>query len=383
MVLPDLGVNMKLPPLYSRRSDGKIQIWEKEVDGDKHRSHSGIMDGEIVTSEWTVCTGKNIGRANETSARQQAMAEAKSEIQKKLDKGYKTDINDIDNASFFEPMLAKTWQDYKDDALKSGKLFLQPKLDGLRLIANKDGLWTRNGKEYKSIPHIYEALRPLFKYNPKYIFDGEVYADKYANDFNKICSLAKKLKPTKEDLVEAEKHIEYHIYDFPFWDDVFSERNKELQKVFKFAKGTPVLQLVDTHEAADEAEIIKFYESFMEEGYEGAMVRLDAKYEQKRTKNLLKYKEFKDGEYLIVGVNEGVGNRSGGAGNVVCKKLDGTPFLDGKTTFDSNIKGTREFCKEMLLKKDDYIGKVGTIKYFNLTPDGKPRFPYFMGLRDE
>ncbi len=86
---------------------------------------------------------------------------------------------------------------------------------------------------------------------------------------------------------------------------------------------------------------------------------------------------------MIVGVNEGVGNRSGGAGNVVCKKLDGTPFLDGRLTFDSNIKGTREFCKEMLLKKDDYIGKVGTIKYFNLTPDGKPRFPYFMGLRDE
>lgn len=377
---------MKLPPLYSRRSDGKVQIWEKEVDGNKHRSHSGIMDGEIVTSEWTVCVGKNIGRANETSASQQALAEAKSEVQKKLDKGYKADINDIDNMSFFEPMLAKDWKDYKDNALAAlvnGSLYIQPKLDGLRLIANKDGLWTRNGKEYKSIPHIYEALKPLFKYNPKYIFDGEVYADKYANDFNKICSLAKRLKPTKEDLEQSAKSIEFHIYDFPFWDDVFSERNKELKKVLSFAKGTPVLQLVDTHEVTNEDDIMSHYAEFMKDGYEGAMVRLDAKYEQKRTKNLLKYKEFTDGEYVIVGVNEGVGNRSGGAGNVTCKKLDGTPFLDGEKTFDSNIKGTREFCKEMLLKKDDYIGKVGTIKYFNLTPDGKPRFPYFMGLRDE
>jgi DNA ligase-1 len=378
---------MKLPPLYSRRSDGKIQIWEKEVVDNKHRSHSGIMDGEIVTSEWTVCSGKNIGRANETSARQQAMAEAKSEIQKKLDKGYKTDISDIDNALFFEPMLAKNWTDYKDDALKTigggNYLWVQPKLDGLRLIANKDGLWTRNGKEYKSIPHIYEALKPLFKYNPKYIFDGEVYADKYANDFNKICSLAKKTKPTPEDLKQAAAHIEFHVYDFPFWDDVFGERFKELTKVFGFAKGNPSLQLVETHHVSSEDDIVGFYAEFMEQGYEGAMVRVDAKYEQKRTKNLLKYKEFKDGEYLIVGVNEGVGNRAGGAGNCTCKKLDGTPFLDGTTTFDSNIKGTREFCKEMLQKKDDYIGKVGTIKYFNLTPDGKPRFPYFMGLRDE
>jgi DNA ligase-1 len=135
--------------------------------------------------------------------------------------------------------------------------------------------------------------------------------------------------------------------------------------------------------ATSEKDVVEAYEEFVTKGYEGAMVRVNAKYEQKRTKNLLKYKEFTDGEYTIVDVVEGVGNRSGGAGNIVCKKLDGTTFKDGRNTFDSNIKGTRDFCKQMLLKKDDYIGKVGSIKYFNLTPDGKPRFPYFMGLRDE
>ncbi len=374
---------MKLPPLYSRRSDGKIQIWEKEVVQDKHRSHSGIMDGEIVVSEWTVCYAKNVGRSNSTTAEQQAMSEAKSEYQKKLDKDYKEDVDDVDIASFFEPMLAKKWQDYKDDTLKTGKLFVQPKLDGLRLIANKDGLWTRGGKEYKSIPHIYRALEPLFDYNPKYIFDGEVYADKFANDFNKICSLAKKTKPTKEDLQEAAKSIEFHIYDFPFWDDKFGDRYRELKKVLRFANKNPSLKLVETQMATSEKDVVEAYEEFVTKGYEGAMVRVNAKYEQKRTKNLLKYKEFTDGEYTIVDVVEGVGNRSGGAGNIVCKKLDGTTFKDGRSTFDSNIKGTREFCKQMLLKKDDYIGKVGSIKYFNLTPDGKPRFPYFMGLRDE
>lgn len=366
---------MKFPPLYSRRSDGKIHIWEKEVDGNKHRTISGIADGKAVISEWTVCAGKNTGRANSTTAEQQSLMECKSEIQKKLDKGYKEDINDIDTALFFEPMLAKTWQDYKDEALKTGTLFLQPKLDGLRLVANKDGLWTRNGKEYKSIPHIYDALRPLFRYNPKYIFDGEVYADKFNQDFNKICSLAKKSKPTKDDLLEAAKSIEYHIYDFPFWNEKFSERHAELKKVLNFSSN-PALKLVRTYEAKSEKDVVDFYEEFVEDGYEGAMVRLDTKYEQKRTKNLLKYKEFKDGEYLILDVVEGVGNRSGGAGAIVCKNKDGT-------TFNSNIKGTREFCKEMLLKKDEYIGKIGTIKYFNLTVDGVPRFPYFMGLRND
>lgn len=378
---------MKLPPLYSRRSDGKVQIWEKEVDGGKHRSHSGILNGEIVTSAWTVCAGKNVGRANETSPAQQALAEANSEWKKKKDKGYKEDINEIDTMSFFEPMLAKLWQDHKDDVLEDIKNkkypWVQTKLDGLRLIANKDGLWTRNGKAYKSIPHIYEALKPLFDYNPKYIFDGEVYADRYATDFNKICSLAKKTKPTAEDLAESAKSIEYHIYDFPFWEDVFSERFKELKKVLKFADGNKILKLVRTHKVTSEEEIVSYFEEFIEAGYEGMMVRLDTKYENKRTKNLLKYKEFIDEEYLIVDVIEGEGNRSGVAGKIVCQRLDGKPFGDGKLTCESSIKGNMEYCKEMLENKDQYIGKIGTIKYFNLTPAGKPRFPYFMRLRED
>lgn len=364
---------MKLASLYSRRSDGKIQIWEKEVDGNKHRSLSGIMNGEIVVSEWTICAGKNIGRANATTPDQQALTEAKAEWQKKIDKGYKQDIKAVDQMSFFEPMLAKVWQDYKEEI--TFPVFVQPKLDGIRLIANKSGLWTRNGKEFKSIPHIYEALKPLFKYNQDYIFDGEVYADKYNQDFEKISSLARKTKPTPDDLIESAKHIEYHIYDFPFWNDVFSARYKELKKVLDFCKSSSI-KLVETSTATDDKEVTTFYEAFVEKGHEGLMVRQDTKYEQKRTKNLLKYKEFKDDEYLILDVVEGVGNRSGGAGAIVCRNKDGS-------TFHSNIKGTREFCREMLLKKHDYIGKMGTVKYFNLTADGVPRFPYFMRLREE
>ena len=36
-------------------------------------------------------------------------------------------------------------------------------------------------------------MKPLFETNPDLIFDGELYADKFANDFNAICSLVKKL----------------------------------------------------------------------------------------------------------------------------------------------------------------------------------------------
>jgi DNA ligase-1 len=363
---------MKLPPLFSRRSDGKIQIWEKEVVGNKHRTHSGIKDGEIVVSTFTICQAKNEGRSNETTADEQAMNEAKAEFKKKKDKGYKEDIHEIDIFTFFEPMLAKVWQDYKDEA--EFPVYVQPKLDGLRLIASKEGLFTRNGKEYKSIPHIYEELKPLFKFNSKYVFDGEVYADKFNNDFNKICSLAKKTKPTDEDLVEAAKSIEYHIYDFPFWDDVFGKRHDELKKVLKHVGGSKI-KMVKTHVAKDHKEVDKYYESFIEEGYEGLMVRIDAKYENKRTKNLLKYKEFRDAEFEILDVVEGIGNKSGMAGAIICKNIDGS-------TFNSNVKGNREFCKQMLLNKKDYIGRIATVQYFNLTPDNVPRFPYYLRMRE-
>jgi hypothetical protein len=37
---------------------------------------------------------------------------------------------------------------------------------------------------------------------------------------------------------------------------------------------------------------------------------------------------------------------------------------------------------ELLEKADDLIGKEATVKYFNLTPDGVPRFPYVIAIRD-
>jgi hypothetical protein len=36
----------------------------------------------------------------------------------------------------------------------------------------------------------------------------------------------------------------------------------------------------------------------------------------------------------------------------------------------------------MLNNKSDIEGKYATVKYFNLTPDGIPRFPYVIKIRD-
>ena len=104
-------------------------------------------------------------------------------------------------------------EDYKDKI--EYPIFSQPKLDGIRCIVTKDGMFSRNGKEILSAPHIRKQLDKVFKEWPYLVFDGELYADKFANDFNSIVSLVKKTKPTEDDLLESQKNIQYWIYDIP------------------------------------------------------------------------------------------------------------------------------------------------------------------------
>ena len=135
--------------------------------------------------------------------------------------------------------------------------------------------------------------------------------------------------------------------------------------------------IVETNEAYTLGNLNNLYNQYLEQGYEGQMVRKSlSSYENKRSKSLLKRKEFVDAEYKIVDIEIGNGNRSGTAKNLVCycEKTN--------QTFNSNIKGSFEYLKEIYDNRKDYIGKLATIKYFQLTPDGVPRFPYAIGFRD-
>ena len=74
------------PTLYARGKKKKVLIWNIEVDGGKYRTITGAEGAKQVTSAWTVCEAKNVGRSNETTPEQQAMAEAASKWTAKRDK---------------------------------------------------------------------------------------------------------------------------------------------------------------------------------------------------------------------------------------------------------------------------------------------------------
>lgn len=363
----------KLQKLYSRRSDGQLQSWEIEVDGSKYRVTSGIVDGKLHTNEWTQCEGKNQGRANATTPEQQAQLEAAAIWKKKHDSGYRANPKDVDDIGFFEPMLAKKFEDYEKKL--SYPVYSQPKLDGIRCIARKDGTWTRNGKRHTTLRHIEAALSKFFEKYPDVVLDGEAYADKLNKDFSRICSLIKRPKPTEAELQECAANIKYHVYDCVVnnlsasFGHRFEFIKKELEKI-------PSVVIVETTEAATRAELDALYERYLQEGQEGQIVREDSKYENKRSASLLKRKEFDDGEYEILGMEEGLGNRAGTCGAMMFQTPEGKAFR-------SNVKGSWEFVQHLWTNRKTYLGRQATIRYFGLTPGDKiPRFPYVVGIRD-
>jgi DNA ligase-1 len=363
---------MKLETIYKKTKTGATQEWTIEISDNKYRTHSGQVGGQITTNSWTIVYGKNEGKANGTTDNEQALKEAIAKRTKKLESGYFENIKHINKTQYFEPMLASKWEDSKDKI--TYPIFSQPKLDGIRCIVTKDGMFSRNGKPIISAPHIIESLSEVFEVYPDMVLDGELYADKFANDFNKIVSLVKKSKPTDADLKESKKNIQYWIYDLPDNDIQFGDRCDRLHDLFEnYNAFNKHCVEVETTLCMSEDDVMDLYEEYVEQGFEGQMLRLNKAYENKRSKSLMKHKSFVDEEYTILDIVEGEGNRTGTAGYMVFETENGD-------IFKSNVKGTWEETAEMLKNKKKLIGKEATIKYFNLTPAGIPRFPYVVNI---
>lgn len=368
-----------LKTLYKKNGD-KVQKWSIEVEGDKYRTIEGFVDGAMTTSEWTVATGKNIGRSNETTPEQQAIKEAGAKNRLKQDKGYKEDIDCIHEAVAFEPMLAHTYGDHA--AKVTYPCYVQPKLDGMRCPIRKEGAFSRQGKPVHSVPHIVSALLPLLEAHPGIVIDGELYNHDLKHDFNKLISIVKKTKPTAADLKESVKCMQYHVYDmFDITNptEPFEDRFIRMQELLaEFDISEDIVKVVRTVKIVNEEEMTQLYDEFLSEGFEGQMVRSNAAYQQKRTVNLLKRKEWLDAEYEITDIVEGIGNRSGMMGKIIMVTPEGESF-----EADASGLGGHEAYVEMLQNKDSYIGLYATVKYQNLTPDRKvPRFGKVIAIRD-
>lgn len=370
------------PKLYKRTATGAVQLWFLEQDGGKYRSVSGKVDGKLIVAAWTTAVPMNVGRSNATDAVSQAAAEISSHYAKKRREGYQLSIKEAARDTTFRPMLAHPYKDYADRLVDY--CYMQPKLDGARCLMPAPGsMLSRKNTEIVSCPHIESAFHNILQLN-RIIPDGELYNHEYRFDFPKLMSLIRKTKPTAKELEKTRDKVQYHIYDIFLVDRpeaTFSERYEVFSDVVA-AIGLDCIVPVPTFKvsmAPGCAEHIEIYEHFLELGYEGAIYRVDAPYEQKRTDKLLKRKEVEDAECIVLDVEPGRGKSANLAASVLCRHPNGKEFR-------ATVKGPAEYRISVLKNKKKYIGGEATVEYFHLSPDGIPRFPrtklFYGGKRD-
>lgn len=384
--------------LFGEATTGKTKAWsirvfERDGCGVIETTH-GYVDGKKQVNEKVISEGKNIGKKNETTPLQQAINEARSSWTKKKESGYApsavaaggaglsatTKALDEDDESVGSggrgkgidedvplPMLA---HDYN----KRGKGFkfpcyVQRKYDGTRCVAMPGkGLYSRNRKRY---PHMDHIVAEINKLPDEMVLDGELYSETLT--FQEIVGLVKRESLKKGD-DEKQLQIKLHVYDIINNSMTYEERMVNLQMLFRRYK-FKYLTLVNTALCESEDKMKELHAQFVSEGYEGIMLRsVKGFYKNSRSADLLKYKEFFDGEYEVVGYKEGEGLEAGCV-LWVCKTPEGR-------VFNCRPRGSREDRVALYVRGEEFVGKPLTVRYQELTDEGIPRFPVGIAFRD-
>jgi len=362
----------KLPTLYSCTATGAVNTWEVWLDsGGIVVVRWGQKGGALQTATFQ-CTGKNIGRSNETSAFEQARLEAISKWKKQLKKKYYERLEDA-NKPHLRPMLAAKFVDHKSKV--KFPVHVQPKFDGVRCLAYRlyvdepVALYSRGGDPY-DVEHIRLILDGFLEAGT--MLDGEIYV--HGMSLQQIISLVK--RPQEES-----KQLNYHVYDCVNLElqgtESWEERHRHLEEWFEVNAPPATIVEVSSFLANREAHVAMLHDDFVKDGYEGAIVRtFTGTYRiGYRSQDLLKVKSFDDAEYVIAGWTVGKGKFA----NVPIFKCK---LKNGKT-FDVAPRGTDEVRARLLKAADSMIGKPYTVRHFGFSDTGVPRFPVGIGIREK
>lgn len=364
---------MKLPILYSIDSKGKTRQWKIEVSEPDEfesvniiRTH-GICDMKQIEEVRVVTNGKNIGKKNETTSYEQACSEAQSMWNKQLDKGYSETISEssVVSRSSISPMLAHTWNGVSKIEFPCR---VQPKLDGVRMLVGRLGgsiiLLSRMGKDVISVPHIKDAVSFL---KEGQWLDGECFSPKIP--FEELAGLFRR-KTSDKSLV-----LEFHVFDY-FDINTMSSTFDERYNILSSLPISDPIFIVPTRTANSITNLHEFHTSYVEEDYEGLIIRKpDGLYElRKRSRGLLKFKTMMTEEFQIVDAVEAEG-RDEGSVVWVCKVSTGE-------TFRVRPKGSLEHRRNLFQNRHQYIGQNLTVQFQSYTDVGIPRFPVGIAIRD-
>jgi DNA ligase 1 len=272
----------------------------------------------------------------------------------------------------FKVQLADKWNE-KTAKKMPASVLIEPKLDGIRLLAFVDGgtckMFARSGKP---IINFDDTIGVQLAKLPDGVYDGEIMDDDFA-------ALMRQVR-RKTDANVSSSYLAVFDYvtlsDWAAQKGTVSMRDRRtfLETVFAHYNLEGVY-LVEQKEIPCTMTAIAAEQATWEaEGYEGAMVKSpDAVYKFGRSKYMLKVKTFIDIDLPVIGFKEGIGKHVGKLGSILvdCNGVEvnvGSGFDDEQRT-------------EIWANRDSYLGMTAEIKYQERTPDGSLRFPTFQWWR--
>jgi ATP-dependent DNA ligase len=390
--------------LYGKSKDNKIKSWKISVE--QYTEYSEIVTlygyNRKIETRRRVSSGKNLNKANATTHFQQAILEATSKWTKKKDiekyspikpnepnEPNETDTLNIDKLNINNtptitcfPMLAQDFSKHKKKVIYP--CFIQPKLDGYRMIYNTTSqtITTRQGKEFSIVKQSSKLYKELCSLPNGYILDGELYVHNSPDNqntqdkvsFETLGVLRKTKNLTKQELANLDK-IEYHVYDIIDTKLTYNNRKTLLHTLIdnKFVMIKPVT----TIEVHSENEITNYHQQIVNiDGYEGTMIRnYNGMYKEKyRSFDLLKFKDFIDEEFEIIDYTFEK-DTSGADKNLIVWIIKIKEDMKCKV----RPKGTKEQRQEIYSECEQnfskFKGRKLWTKFFEYTSDGNLRFP--------
>jgi DNA ligase-1 len=250
-------------------------------------------------------------------------------------------------------LLAHSWDGEQD--LRGW--WMSEKLDGVRAYWDGARFVSRLGNPFHAPDWFVAGL-------PGTPLDGELWGGR--RRFQRTISIVR-----RQDRSHDWREVAYVVFDAPGPALPFEERLEACRRLIEETK--PPHARFHEHRRCDGIEHLRSELARVEEqGGEGLMLRQPgSRYEAGRSSTLLKVKSFKDDEARVVEHLPGAGRHQGRLGALLVEKADGTRFSVGTGFSDAERQAPPA------------LGAVITFRYQELSEAGVPRFPSFVGVRDD
>lgn len=344
----------------------------------------GQLNGKITITEPTIITeGKNIGKSNETTIFTQSLIHMRNLYLKKIKSGYELKISNISTDNIF-PMALQVYDKHKKHI--EYPCYIQPKLDGIRVISKIDNnnvtLLSRRLNEFIGFDFIKNEIKLLLENFENIILDGELY--NHDLSLQQISGIVRNENENLSDKYQLKFYI-FDCIDLQNSGLTFSERYNKLNELFKH-KRFNYLVLTDTIKIYNEKTSDKYYQDYIDAGYEGIVYKnINAKYEYSSYKEIRSYQFLKrkkgfDAEYPIIGFESGTNGKDKDAIIFIMQTDNNKQF---KAVPNDTLKNRKKMYKDALSNFNSmFKDKLATIKFDEYSNDKVPLRAKFIGIRD-